>query len=769
MKRLSHYLKNKSLNSVTLLTIFSVYVIFYYTLTYWGDLIPFELVEYGNLNYFLFGSHSLQIDILGLSIHNELVFGFLAFLISFLNFKFLHKKSLGLTTLSFPKTRAQLYNKRVALPVILLITSGLIAKTIALYWNSEFYGFSNELMGAYFTNVLILVQYILFGTALGIFGRVFTARTFEGILTSAGFLFIPKTIYVLIDALAPLFLYGHEGFYNNDYANFLDPVRDYIFGYGHHLEIPITEPISYGNILYSAFWIIVSVISLFVLKTFFIKNTKYENFGINNKIPFITTITSAVFPLAIATFAYYGNTAGYIATVAKKKEIFVIVTIFALVFGYIINSIITKTVLFKKEKAIIISIIAGLPLIVTLILATGGFGYETRIPDAEKIEKITIQPSLSVTEIALHEETPYTDTAIASSYNHYDEFLRAESEPGAYIKQLEFTNEMDFDKVLALHNSAINNKSSDTAEQFLITYELKDGSTLSRRYTYLSSETVEQFLELWETETVKNAYKDWLLNADDIRETQKSALDFDLIYNKVPLSKGAQVTINSIDSVPTILENLTDEEFLTLKTAIYNDVQSLTWEEWFCPHKTYGNISFYNTYVFKPLRETDFDIESDEYYDDYEFYHRYEEEVGYELNITVTSEMTNTIKCLEKLGLMDKFQRTRSIAKGYLIDTEECAEAWFSTYSNKDSVENKASFYHSVLFDRTSKTIPITSNTFALPFFDDQYSSMVKEVNGEELEALLEKANTKYYCGTDSNLLFIWTYDLTSDTYVISK
>jgi hypothetical protein len=328
---------------------------------------------------------------------------------------------------------------------------------------------------------------------------------------------------------------------------------------------------------------------------------------------------------------------------------------------------------------------------------------------------------------------------------------------------------MDFDKVLALHNSAINNKSSDTAEQFLITYELKDGSTLSRRYTYLSTETVEQFLELWETETVKNAYKDWLLNADDIRETQKSAHDFDMVYNKIPLSKGAQVTINSIDSVPTILENLTDEEFLTLKTAIYNDVQSLTWEEWFKPEKTYGNISFYNTYVFKPLRETDFDIESDEYYDDYEFYHRYEEEVGYELNITVTSEMTNTIKCLEKLGLMDKFQRTRSIAKGYLIDTEECAEAWFSTYSNKDSVENKASFYHSVLFDRTSKTIPITSNTFALPFFDDQYSSVVKEVNGEELEALLEKANTKYYCGTDSNLLFIWTYDLTSDTYVISK
>ena len=29
------------------------------------------------------------------------------------------------------------------------------------------------------------------------------------------------------------------------------------------------------------------------LRIYFIKNTKYENTGINNKIPFITTITSA--------------------------------------------------------------------------------------------------------------------------------------------------------------------------------------------------------------------------------------------------------------------------------------------------------------------------------------------------------------------------------------------------------------------------------------------------------------------------------------------
>ncbi len=769
MKRLSHYLKNKTLNSVTLLTIFTIYVIFYYTLTYWGDLIPFELIEYGYYDYFLFGSHSLQCDILGLPLHNEIVFGFLAFLISFLNFKFLHKKSLGLTTLSFPKTRSELFNKRVATPVILLISSGVIAKTIALYWNYSFYGYSQELIGAYLINVLILAQYILVGTALGIFGRVFTARTFEGILASVGFLFIPKTIYILIDALAPLFLYGHEGFYDNDYSYFFDPVRDYIYGYGFHLEIPISEPVSYGNIIYSAFWIVVSVIALFVLKKYFIKNTKYENTGINNKISFITTVTSAVFPLAIATFAYYGTAMGYTATVAKKKEVFVIATILALVFGYIINSIVTKTVLFKKEKAIIISIIVALPSIITLILATGGFGYETRIPDAENIKKITIQPSLCITEKSLREDNPYNGNNFASNYNLYDDFLKAESEAYIYTNRLEFVNEMDFDKVLALHNSAINNKDADTAEQFLITYELKDGSALSRRYTYLSEETVEKFFELWETETIKSAYKDWLLNADDIRETQKSALDFNLSYNKIPLSKGSKVTINSIDSVPTLLNELTDEEFLTLKTAIYNDVQALTWEEWFKPKKTYGNISFYNTYVFKPLRETDFDTSSDEYFDYYDSEHRIEEEVGYELNITVTSEMTNTIKCLEKLGLMEKFQRTRSISKAYLIDTEECAKVWFSTFGNKENIENKADFYHSALFDITQKTLPITSNTFALPFTNENYASVAREVTAKELETLLEKANTKYYCGTDSNLLFVWTYDLTSDTYVISK
>lgn len=766
MKKLNHYLKNKRINSVAILTGVAIYCIFRTTLTHWDSPIFSALKTYeGVFPMFIFGSSSLSTDLLQLSIHNELVFGFLAFLISFLNFKFLHKKSLGLTTLSFPKTRAQIFNSKVILPVALLISSGLIAKTIALYWNYSFYGFSNELIAAYLINILILIQNILLGTALGIFGRVFTTRTLEGVLASAGFILIPKTIYVLIDTLAPLFLHGYLNDYSiiNGYLYFFDPIRDYISGHGYHLEIPVTDPISYGRIIHSAFWIIGTIISLYLIKKYFVKNTKYENIGINNKNPIVTIITSAALPLAFATFVYYGNTYGYSTTSAKREEIFIIVTVLALVFGYIINAFITKTLLFKKEKAITLSIIVAIPLIVTIILATGGFGYETRIPTPEKIEKIIIEPSVSITERALYDDNSNGE-AISSSYNHYDDFLKADDELGPYLRY-EFTNEMDYEKIFALHNSAINNKESQTAEQFIITYEMSDGSYLCRNYNYLSEETVKKLFELWETETIKNTYKDWLLNSEDIRETHKSALDFDMVYNKIPLSKGSKITINSIDSVPTKVEDLTEADFLALKTAIYNDIHALTWEEWFKPEKTYGNIAFFNTYTFKPVR----DLSNENYEVDYEYSHHYEDVVGYELNFTVTSEMTNTIKCLEKLGLMDNFKRTRSISKAYLIDTEDCAKIWFSTYANKDKIDNKADFYHSVLFDSTTKTLPITANTFAHPYHNKQYSSITKEVSGEELEALLEKVNTKYYCSTDSNLLFVWTHDSTSDTYVISK
>ena len=47
--------------------------------------------------------------------------------------------------------------QRAGIPVALLTSSGIIAKTIALYWNYDFYGFSNELIGAYLINILILV------------------------------------------------------------------------------------------------------------------------------------------------------------------------------------------------------------------------------------------------------------------------------------------------------------------------------------------------------------------------------------------------------------------------------------------------------------------------------------------------------------------------------------------------------------------------------------------------------------------------------------
>ena len=761
MKRLSQYLKNKRINSVTLLTVFTVYVIFYYTLTYWSEPIKTALADYRGINNFLFGSPTLQGDIFGFTLHNEVVFGFLAFLISFLSFKFLHNKSLGLTTLSFPETRSQLFNKKVYLPLALLIFSGVIAKTIALYWNYDFYGYSQELICIYITNILIFIHYILIGSVLGIFARVVTARTIEGILTAVGFILIPKTVYVLVDILAPVFLHGHcyFGTASGNYASFFDPIRDYGFGYGFHLEINITDPVSFAEIIYSAFWIVLAVISLILLKKYFVKNTKYENIGNNNKIPFISAISSAFAPLGVISL-YALRGLGYEPTVAEIKNVLIIGAILSLVFGYIINAIITKTVLFKKEKVFSLSIIVAIPSIITLILATGGFGFETRIPEADKIKKVTIDPTTIITEMAFHSEYVEPEKIYSSRYADYDKFFRTDTEVGPYY-QLEFTNEMDFEKVLALHNSAIYNKSEDTVERFIITYELKNGSKLYREYSYISEETVKKLFELLDTETVKSSYEDWLLNSDEILEEQKSSIDFNMIYNKIPLSKGAKITLNSIDSVASGVSDLSEADFLALKTAIYNDVQALTWKEWFMPENSYGTISFYNTYTFKAP-----DTYEADYFDDY-YYEETEE--GYTVNFVVTSEMTNTIKCLEKLGLMEHFNRSRAISKAYLIDTEDCGKVWLNTRAREKDAENPPDFYHSVLFDITTKEIAVDTHTFINNYSSTEVSSSAREVSGEELEELLEKGHIKYYCGTDSYLLFVWTRDLTHYAYAIPK
>ena len=104
MKKSSHYLKNKRIDSVAILTGVAIYCIFRTTLTHWDSPIFSTLRTYeGVFPMFIFGSSSLSTDLLQLSIHNELVFGFLAFLISFLNFKFLHRKVLDLLPYPFLK------------------------------------------------------------------------------------------------------------------------------------------------------------------------------------------------------------------------------------------------------------------------------------------------------------------------------------------------------------------------------------------------------------------------------------------------------------------------------------------------------------------------------------------------------------------------------------------------------------------------------------------------------------------------------------------
>lgn len=764
MKKLNQYLKNKRITSVALLTIFTIIFIFDNTLNYWGTHVNIYLKESSFSPSFVFGPSNIIYDPLGGDVPNEVFFGVLAFFISFINFKFLHKKSLALATLSFPKTRAQLFNKKTLLPLVPLLLSGIIAKTILLYWNWDFYGFSSNLLLVYIINVLTFIQYILMGFTLGIFGRLFTARTLEGFISSVCLIFIPKTIYLLIDVFAPMFLHGYYDFLatQNEAIMFFDPIRHFFANTINYSEVLIDAPVSYYSVAYSAFWIVLTSIALVLFKKYFIKYIEYEKTGINNKFPIITVMSSVTLPVAVVTFLTYGDFQ-YNRLLNEKYMILLVAFILAAISGYIINAIISKTLLFKKEKAITISLIIGLPLALLLITSTGGLGYESRIPDTEKIEKVTIRTSLSITENSIRPQYELNGCYSSKSYySLYDSFLSSDNLDNQIIyNRLEFENFNDYKKIGELHKSAIESVNSETLETLLITYELKNGRTITREYKFLSEETVEKIFALWETETVKNTYKDWLLNADEIIESQKTAHDFNYEFNKIPLSRGGNVTIHSIDSVPTELTDLTEEEFLTLKSAIYNDIHSLSWEQWFKPAKTYGNISFTNTYSFKPLENQENVFDSDvEILDDRELF---------VLTLPVTSEMTHTVKFLEGIGVMDKFQRTREISKAYLVDTEDCAKMWFSTYGNKDRVENKADFYHSVLFDSTTKELPITSNSFSHPYYDGTLNSISREVSGEELEALLEKANTRYYCGTDSDLLLVWSFDLTNDTYVISK
>ena len=562
---------------------------------------------------------------------------FMGIIIGFYQFIFLHNKDYARALLVKGEKRKKIFKEKVILPIIALVVITLLIKSIALVENIKVFGVSSLLISNFIAHTLIIIVHAIFGFTVGATATILSGTIVEALTGALGIILLPKAILKIADVTASRFLHGYASFYGtcDETVTFIDPTRQILertSDYSIIYKSTATTPTI--SIIHSVVWLLVSFVILFFLKKFFSKNYKFEKIGFINANKLLTTIICFSGSVIIAyytfsllidySFGYYDLRNPFIESAISSWDSIatyntsiplVVFLIFSLILCVIINLILTRKLKNFKNKLITPAIIVVVFLLTTIISATGCFGYTNRLPDSEEIESVDIY-------------TPYiiapTQYEILGTNTYSDGVLECKA------PEITLSEKEDIEFLQKLHSSAIENEEKETNDGLKIEYHLKDGSTIRRNYFYLSEETSEEVLKLWDTKEVKSNYELILLNKK--YNNPVSAEELNHYYSNY-FEGTPDCYITSKDGTRTALKNvLSAEEFSELRKAIYKDISSMTSEQWFKPETSFGMLSF----------------NDDEYSEDamnkkmFMF-------SGHQVLIPVTSETQNTVEFLKNI------------------------------------------------------------------------------------------------------------------------
>ena len=125
----------------------------------------------------------------------------------------------------------------------------------------------------------------------------------------------------------------------------------------------------------------------------------------------------------------------------------------------LLNIISTQKILNIKEKIKPISAITGTLVLTSVLCLSGGLGYEKNLPKVEEIKEISISTPYDLVE------NIFEVTGTSDYFDVHNTVFR---------EFVSFEEIEDFEKILKIHSSLIEDKNSETTEGIKFTYYLKD-------------------------------------------------------------------------------------------------------------------------------------------------------------------------------------------------------------------------------------------------------------------------------------------------------
>ena len=435
-------------------------------------------------------------------------------LVSILLFKYTNEEKSSSFIHGLPISKRKLYITNILTGIVMYVIPFLVNLIIILLLNlgemGKYLQFA-DIIKWFGVCMLYNTMFFAFATFIGTFCA---SKISHGLLTYI-LMYAPVGILVLTSAFVEDVLYGFKGFSTNieEFTKlpFIKIIEDFREMSAYYLSQTIKFEAS-TIIIYIIAIIIMLVLGYFIYKKRKLEITKeFIAFkGIRSFVKY-----AATFLVNLLSYMYF-----YYVMDAHKIQTLLASFIITLIAYLIIEMILKKT--YKVFKSIIGFIVYAVIITITfVILNTGAFGYETRIPKVEDVQEVSFE-------------------------------VRNET--------INFKEKQNIENIINLQQKIVDEKKKGYNE-YTLEYKLKDGRKIIRKYAINNSLYKEELNKIL---TSNEYYEEKVKQISDIQKIKKISININ--YKNQYSTK--TITIKELDK-SDFIENLIKD--IKSRKATIND------------------------------------------------------------------------------------------------------------------------------------------------------------------------------------------------------
>lgn len=440
-----------------------------------------------------------------------LALGLTAMFLALHCWRFLHVKKTVNVYFSLGLTRSNLFLSRFFACCTLLVLPVVLVFAVLTAGNLILFDSCPQLWQAAAIYALSFIVIALFAFAVTTLSMSVTGASVESFLCAGCLIAMPVTVFYAVKYFSLIFLNGapydywihdiltEDAISNGGFAvgaeflNFFYPVSDYAFSSG--FKWYVTDGWHNPGWGYALTYLAATVVVTGIAFVCFVRR-KNENAGFLGKNP-------ALIGVACLSLSYLLVFPAYFLVSDAQANAFII--FIALIILFLVYTLI-MAILLRSRKKLLRAMPVAFAVCAVFALScgcfvSGGFGYETRIPDREDIVSVSVSGGFS--------PAIYEGGASTFSERYYDGWYTEEEpfSPEHFVaSHLEYyyansagvlsglTDEKDIDTVLQIHQLLIEAEEDEYCAfgcPVALQYVLQDGSTVTRYYKNATNEVME--------------------------------------------------------------------------------------------------------------------------------------------------------------------------------------------------------------------------------------------------------------------------------------